>query len=85
MKRVVKWVGASILGVAIVLVAIPLVRFGPRNVMGILRYDQRQEGTLNVGDKAPDVELVSLDGATPQRLHQWLGDGPVVLIFGSFT
>ena len=58
---------------------------GPRNVVGMLRYDQREEGTLKVGDRAPDVGLVSLDGATPVRLAAQLGGKPTVLVFGSFT
>ncbi len=58
---------------------------GPRNLIGMLRYDQRQEGTLRVGDRAPDVTLVSLDGATPVRLASQIGGRPTVLVFGSFT
>ena len=58
---------------------------GPRNLIGMLRYDQREEGTLKVGDRAPDVRLVSLDGKTPVKLADQLGGKPTVLIFGSFT
>ena len=58
---------------------------GPRNLIGMLRYDQREEGTLKVGDRAPDVALVALDGSTPVRLSSELGGKPTVLIFGSFT
>ena len=58
---------------------------GPRNLIGMLRYDQREEGTLRVGDRAPDVGLVALDGSTPVRLASELGGKPTVLIFGSFT
>ena len=58
---------------------------GPRNLIGMLRYDQRQEGTLRVGDRAPDVTLFALDGKTPVRLSQELGGKPTVLVFGSFT
>ena len=58
---------------------------GPRNLIGMLRYDQREEGTLKVGDRAPDVTLVALDGSTPVRLSSQLGGKPTVLIFGSFT
>jgi hypothetical protein len=59
---------------------------GPRNLIGMLRYDQRQEGSLRVGDRAPDVGLLELDGNTPVRLSERLGGGkPTVLIFGSFT
>ena len=58
---------------------------GPRNVIGMLRYDQRQEGSLKVGDHAPDVAMLALDGKTPVRLSESLGGKPTVLIFGSFT
>jgi len=58
---------------------------GPRNLIGMMRYDQRQEGTLKVGDRAPDVGLVSLDGKTPVRLAEHFGGKPTVLVFGSFT
>jgi hypothetical protein len=58
---------------------------GPRNLFGMLRYDQREEGTLKVGDRAPDVGLIALDGSTPVRLSNELGGKPTVLIFGSFT
>ena len=58
---------------------------GPRNVIGMLRYDQRQEGTLKVGDRAPDVAMLALDGKTPVRLSDSFGGQPTVLIFGSFT
>jgi hypothetical protein len=58
---------------------------GPRNLIGMLRYDQREEGKLKVGDRAPDVTLLSLDGKTPVRLASHIGEKPTVLIFGSFT
>jgi hypothetical protein len=58
---------------------------GPRNLIGMLRYDQREEGTLKVGDRAPDVSLYALDGTTPVRLSQQLGGKPTILVFGSFT
>ncbi|MEX0878665.1 MAG: hypothetical protein WEB59_15670 [Thermoanaerobaculia bacterium] len=58
---------------------------GPRNLIGMLRYDQREEGTLKVGDRAPDVTLLALDGATPVKLSDRIGGKPTVLVFGSFT
>jgi hypothetical protein len=57
---------------------------GPKNVLGMIRYDQRQEGKLRVGDSAPDVELVALDGSH-RRLKEFAGEKPLILIFGSFT
>ena len=59
--------------------------FGPRNIIGMLRYDQRREGDLNVGDAAPDVPLVGLDGAAEVRLRDHIGPRPLVLVFGSYT
>jgi len=58
---------------------------GPRNLVGMLRYDQREEGRLKVGDRAPDVTLVALDGKTPVQLSSQIGGKPTVLVFGSFT
>ena len=65
--------------------AFVVVRIGPRNVIGMMRYDQRQEGRLRVGDRAPDVSLIALDGRTPVSLATQTAGKPVVLVFGSFT
>ena len=61
-----------------------IVKIGPRNLIGMMRYDQRREGDLKVGDRAPDAQLVALDGRTPLPLLA-VRDKPTVLIFGSFT
>ena len=58
---------------------------GPSMLIGMLRYDQRDEGKLRVGDSAPDVPLVSLDGKSQLKLSSFIGHKPLVLIFGSFT
>lgn len=58
---------------------------GLNNAWGILRYDQREEGHLKVGDRAPDVTLLALDGTSRVRLHERLGARPLVLVFGSYT
>ena len=76
-----------------ILIALPLMAaaaaalawIGPRNVIGMLRYDQREEGRLKVGDAAPDVELFALDGARRESLAGHIGERPLVLVFGSFT
>ena len=82
------WKKVSIgLGVVVAL-AVGVVTYmtgGPRNLIGMLRYDQRQEGSLRVGDPAPEVALLALDGKTPVKLSERLGGKPTVLIFGSFT
>jgi hypothetical protein len=72
--------GLAILGVAGYMVA----KIGPKNVVGLLRYDQRHAGRLRVGDRAPDVTVTALDG-TPRRLLAGSGGRPVVLVFGSYT
>jgi hypothetical protein len=59
---------------------------GPRNLIGFLRYGtQRTDGTLKVGDRAPDVSLVGLDGHSPVRVSERIGAKPLVLVFGSYT
>lgn len=58
---------------------------GPRNLLGIHRYDQREEGSLRVGDAAPDVALVALDGATSVHLGERMAGKTTVLNLGSFT
>ncbi len=79
----------KVLLIALILVAAAVSlaawKIGPRNLIGMLRYDQRQEGSLKVGDRAPDVSLVSLDGKTALRVSDRIGVKPLVLVFGSYT
>lgn len=85
MKRRIR-IAAVVAGILLVAAAATaLVKIGPRNVWGMIRYDQRREGSLQVGDQAPDVMLTALDGVTRERLHDRIGPRPVVLIFGSYT
>jgi hypothetical protein len=70
---------------AALLAAVVLWRIGPKNVIGMIRYDERKEGALQPGDAAPDVALVSLDGKTPVRVSEKVGGKPLVLVFGSYT
>lgn len=58
---------------------------GPSMLLGMLRYDERREGTFKVGDKAPDVSLVRLDGKGRVELARSFGRRPMVLVFGSYT
>jgi hypothetical protein len=80
-KKILLGVGAVLLAA----VGYAVFSFGPKNIIGMLRYDQRQEGTLKVGDAAPDVSLLALDGTTPVKLKDSFGGQPTVLVFGSFT
>jgi len=75
----------GVLAILAVPVAVVVFRIGPRNILGMIRYDQRKEGSLRVGDAAPDVELVALDGARRLRLKDSVGGKPLVLVFGSYT
>lgn len=79
-KKVLLVAGAVVALAAIAVIAV----IGPSNVIGMLRYDIRSEGTLQVGAAAPDVELLALDG---ERVHlkDRFGPRPLVLVFGSFT
>ncbi len=77
-----------LVGLALVVLSVGAViahRIGPRNIIGMLRYDQRREGDLKPGDSAPDVLLYQLDGQTHVRLADSIGGRPTVLVFGSFT
>ncbi len=80
-KKILLGLGLLVLAV----VAYGVVSFGPKNVIGMLRYDQREKGKLKVGDAAPDVALLALDGSTPVKLQDSIGGKPLVLVFGSFT
>ena len=76
--------------IAVVLLIVGVAAFfawkiGPRNIIGMMLYDQRREGALQVGDRAPDVMLAKAGGAGDSQLSEWIGGRPLVLIFGSFT
>lgn len=60
---------------------------GPRDVYGFLRYalPQWRNGDLHVGDAAPNVRLLTLDGRTTFHLSDRIGPRPLVLVFGSYT
>ena len=46
---------------------------------------QRREGSLAVGDVAPDPSMVRIDGTPVQLLAARGADRPLVVVFGSFT
>ena len=72
-------------GIVVALAAFAIASIGPRNVIGMLRYDRRRDGDLKVGDPAPDVRLVALDGAAGASLTAAGHGRPLVIVFGSFT
>ncbi len=81
MKKVLLVLAALVVVAATVMI----VKIGPRNIIGMLRYDQRRDGDLKVGDRAPDALLIALDGKGRQPLLEPSPAKPTLLIFGSFT
>jgi hypothetical protein len=89
-KRILIGIG---LGLGLVVLSLGLVAavwMGPRNVLGMLRYDTRRQGVLRVGERAPDVELVvpQEPASSAPRVHlrdRLTAGRPLVLVFGSFT
>lgn len=73
--------------VALVLIAVigVVAMIGPKNVIGMLRYDQRHPGKLHVGDPAPNATLAALDGTQSVALRDHWQAKPLVLVFGSYT
>lgn len=77
-----------ILGLVIVgFGALSFLMGGPKNLYGIVRFalPHMSQGTLRVGDLAPDVELTALDGRSTFHLRERIGRRPLVIIFGSYT
>ena len=79
MSKIIRRTLLGLVGL-VVLAAAFLWVVGPRNVVGMLRYDQRREGDLRVGVPAPDVSLVALDGRTPVRIADSIGKQPLVIV-----
>ena len=79
-----------LVGAVLVVLAFGALSFlagGPRNVYGLVRYavPQMRRSELRVGDLAPDVRLIALDGRSTLFLRERIGRRPLVLIFGSYT
>jgi len=85
---------------ALALALVPMVAFAQDapeknagNPYGLTdeQWEHIQEGNvgradaLQVGESAPDFDLVSLDGDSRTRLAEFQGKRPVVLFFGSYT
>ncbi len=79
-------IAIGVVAVLLLAAVIGVLYVGPRNVIGILTFGQQaREGSLQVGDAAPEITVVSLDGVTEKPLTDWMGSRPLVLVFGSFT
>jgi hypothetical protein len=84
-KPLLKKILWGLLGLVLAAATFAVVSIGPRNIVGILRYDQRREGNLRAGDLAPDVTLGTIDDSGEDRLLAHLAGRPLILIFGSYT
>ena len=81
-----KWLIGTAVLVAIVLLAGGAYFYALKEAwIHYNEYDIRTEGTLRVGDLAPDLELESSDGSGPRKLSDLFQLKPLVLIFGSYT
>ena len=88
LSRRLRWAVAGLGALALAAVAFLTMAVGPpRNWYGFLRFaaPRMHGGALRVGDPAPDLDLVALDGKTTFHLRDRLGGRPLVLIFGSYT
>jgi len=47
-------------------------------------YDRREQGSIRVGDHAPNLALAGYDGQAVRLGRLW-ADKPLVLVFGSCT
>jgi len=48
------------------------------------KYDRREEGSIRIGDFAPNLALAAYDGTTVHLARLW-AEKPLVLVFGSCT
>ena len=68
-------------------VGLSVMAGSPKDVYGLVRYalPHMHRGNLKVGDDAPDVRLVALDGSSRFHIRERTGARPLVVIFGSYT
>jgi hypothetical protein len=83
-----KWTIGVVLALFIVaFIGLSLMAGSPKDAYGMVRYalPHMHRGKLKVGDDAPDVRLVALNGSDHFHLRERTGAKPLVLVFGSFT
>jgi hypothetical protein len=62
-----------------------LMAQGRRGGPGKSELDQRSDGRLKEGQKAPDFKLKLIGSKKTVKLSSFKGKKPVVLVFGSYT
>jgi len=88
MNRALLWTAISFGGlVVLAYVGLSILAGGPKDAIEMLRFalPYMHRGRLHVGDTAPDVPLVALDGATRFHIRERNHGRPLILVFGSFT
>lgn len=88
MKRAWKWAAvALVVLLAGVFTLFSFMAGSPKDAIQMVRFalPYMHTGNLHVGDNAPDVSLVALDGSSRFQLRSQLKGRPLVLVFGSFT
>ena len=59
-------------------------KFGLKQYDKIQQYAVTSEGLLQVGDRAPDLELEQIEGGK-SRISDYYREKPLLLTFGSYT
>ena len=88
MSRFSKWTLGSILALLVIAFAgLSFMAGSPKDVYWMVRYafPHMHRGRLRLGDDAPDVKLLALDGANHFHLRERTGAKPLVVVFGSYT
>ena len=88
MNPILKWTLIVFGGLIVAAYALLcLLAGGPKDAIQMVRFalPHMHRGNLKVGDNAPDVKLVALDGQSRFQLREHLSGRPLVLVFGSFT
>lgn len=88
MSRFWKWALGSFLAILVLAFAgLSFMAGSPKDVYGMVRYafPHMHRGKLHVGEDAPDVRLLALDGSNHFHLRERTGSRPLVVIFGSYT
>ena len=88
MNRTLLWTAVSLGGVVVLAyVGLSILAGGPKDAIEMLRFalPYMHRGKFKVGDRAPDAQLVALDGATRFHIRERNHGRPLVLVFGSFT
>jgi hypothetical protein len=81
-----KWLGLAAVAIGVAaLGALGYFEAMKRAWIRYNEYDIRSEGSLSVGDLAPDLELASADGSGTRRISDLYREKPLVLVFGSYT